>query len=162
MRIIGGGRFHHRALPGSIPALVCPLRSLLCARADDDPGSTPPLPLEHINHLHSSHATTGEREGGREMWWGVGGEAFASTSLIPGREKRKEKEEAEVGVAAADTSAPVISVRSHRMPRKEPRRQDMTQPWGRACVCVCVCVCSAVVDFIFHLISLKSEQTPGA
>lgn len=65
MRIIGGGRFHHLVLPGSILALVCPLRSLLGASADDEPGSTPPIPPEHINHLHSS-LTEGDVEGGGE------------------------------------------------------------------------------------------------
>lgn len=92
MRIIGGGRFHHVVLPGSIPALVCPLRSLLCASADDDPSSTPPHPQERINHLHSSH-TPGEREGGGGGGKGGGGMRGEVKPSPPLHSYQGEKEE---------------------------------------------------------------------
>lgn len=77
-------------MPGSIPALVCPLRSLLCARADDDRLH---LHSHRSTSITSTPLTTLERAG--DVGVG-GGEAFVSTSLMSVTEKRKEKE-VEVG-----------------------------------------------------------------
>lgn len=64
--------------------------------------------------------------------------------------------------AAAFTSAPVMSACTRRMPGKEPQGAfyDTSQGrwWGRRVVGFCM----SVLDFICHVISLKSEQTPEA
>lgn len=154
------GRFHHLVLPGSIPALACPLRDLFCASTDDDPGSTPPLPTEHINHLHSSQFWG--REGGegdfvRWCWWSL----WLHFTHMMRREKGNKGGDGGVG-AAAFTSALVMSACTRRMPGKEPQGAfyDTSQGrwWGRRVVGFCM----SVVDFICHVISLKSEQTPEA
>jgi len=124
MRIIGGrrggrgtgGDFHHLVPPGTIPD-----RFLLHATADD-PGSTPPLPPEHIHHLHSPH-TAGE--GGRE---GGGSEGWLSLRFHFTRIKQRGKER-----RGGTGGASVVSVGSSRVAKKKgPRRQTMTY---RVCVC---------------------------
>lgn len=154
------GRFHHLVLPGSIPALACPLRDLFCASTDDDPGSTPPLPTEHINHLHSSQFWGREGGEGDFVWWRWWSLWLHFTHMMR-RKKGNKGGDGGVG-AAAVTSAPVMSACTRRMPGKEPQEAfyDTSQGrwWGRRVVGFCM----SVVDFICHVISLKSEQTPEA
>lgn len=85
-----------------------------------------------------------------EMWgWG-----WCSLRLYP------EGEGANGGGVPADTdtSAPMIFVSSHRMPRKDPRGQVI---FVGGHICVCVHPCSAVMDFIFRLISQIGTDTWG-
>lgn len=121
------GRFHHLVLPGSIPALACPLRDLFCSSTDDDPGSTPPLPTEHINHLHSSRFWG--REGGL-CGGGGAGEAFDSTSLIWCAGKREIKVETEVWVPQPSPLLLWCLPALAGCREKSPRRHFMTHRRG--------------------------------
>lgn len=119
--------------------------------AIDDPSSTPPLPLDHIND-HITLLTPLEGEGDVEV-----GKVQCSPPFQSCQAERKEKkrEKWRWGLCRWHLCSYNVCPQSE----KEPRRQVMIHLWGRACVCVCVC--SAVMALIFHLISQTGTDTWG-